>query len=203
MFLLSHFFSGRSERQRLRTEPAWKGLTHFLECWTCSPQGRHRLDHLGQQRAHTSPACSGASIVFLTLLWQQARRDISDHISTGIYLLRCFCSNYVLLFDCSLYNDNKQGDKYKNIFRQAKLKILQKKKGGEGGEEMVKVKAEVTNKHSFVHTVSSVQKLFVIAQTWFNKFKTGGSGPWHDARISGKVDLISDYGFINLLFKTI
>ena len=27
---------------------------------------------------------------------------------------------------------------------QAKLKILQKKKGGEGGEEMVKVKAEVT-----------------------------------------------------------
>ena len=47
--------------------PAWKGLTHFLECWTCSPQGRHRLDHLGQQRAHTSPACSGASIVFLTL----------------------------------------------------------------------------------------------------------------------------------------
>ena len=50
-------------------------------------------------------------------------------------MLRCFCS---------LYNDNKQGDKYKNIFRQAKLKILQKKKGGEGGEEMVKVKAEVT-----------------------------------------------------------
>ena len=50
----------------------------------------------------------------------------------------------MLLFDCSLYNDNKQEDKYKNIFRQAKLKILQKKKGGEGGEEMVKVKAEVT-----------------------------------------------------------
>ena len=48
-------------------------------------------------------------------------------------MLRCFCS---------LYNDNKQGDK--NIFLQAKLKILQKKKGGEGGEEMVKVKAEVT-----------------------------------------------------------
>ena len=47
--------------------PAWKRRTHFLECWTCSPQGRHRLDHLGQQRAHTSPACSGASIVLLTL----------------------------------------------------------------------------------------------------------------------------------------
>ena len=62
-------------------------------------------------------------------------------------MLRCFCSNYVLLFDCSLYNDNKQEDKYKNIFRQAKLKILQKKKGGEGGEEMVKVKAEVINYH--------------------------------------------------------
>ena len=59
-------------------------------------------------------------------------------------MLRCFCSNYVLLFDCSLYNDNKQEGKYKNIFLQAKLKILQKKKGGEGGEEMVKVKAEVT-----------------------------------------------------------
>ena len=132
---------------------AWKRPTHFLECWTCSPQGRHRLDHLGQQRAHTSPACSGDSIVFLTLLWQQARRDISDHISTGSYLLRCFCSNHVLLFDCSLYYDNKQEDKYKNIFWQAKLKILQKKKGGEGGEEMVKVKAEVTNKHSFVHCV--------------------------------------------------
>ena len=57
------------------------------------------------------------------------------------------------LFDCSLCNDNKQEDKYKNIFLQAKLKILQKKKGGEGGEEMVKVKAEVTNKHSFVHCV--------------------------------------------------
>ena len=74
-------------------------------------------------------------------------------ISTGSYLLRRFCSNYVLLFDCLPYNDNKQEDKYKNIFLQAKLKILQKKKGGEGGEEMVKVKAEVTNKHSFVHCV--------------------------------------------------
>ena len=30
------------------------------------------------------------------------------------------------------------------VMRQAKLKILQKKKGGEGGEEMVNVKAEVT-----------------------------------------------------------
>ena len=29
------------------------------------------------------------------------------------------------------------------VMRQAKLKILQKKKGGEGGEEMVNVKAEV------------------------------------------------------------